>query len=94
MLGLTPRRRVVRSPYGVVARISPRQTGALAQCRFCEWGKFIADNKRKRYSSMARAASALRWHTRREHPEKLPNLWVPPRATEEAACAAAGNNRA
>jgi hypothetical protein len=72
-------RRIVRSHYGTVGRIGPRQTGALAQCRFCQWGKFVADNKRKRYSAMARAAASLREHTRRSHPEKLPKLWIPPK---------------
>lgn len=72
------RRRVVRSAYGIVARISPRETGALAQCRFCVWGRFIRDNSRLRYSAMARAAASLREHTKQDHPDKLPKLWIPP----------------
>lgn len=71
-------RRVVRSYYGTVLRIAPRETGALAQCRFCVWGNFIRDNARKRYSAMARAAASLREHTKQEHPDKLPKLWIPP----------------
>jgi hypothetical protein len=73
------RRRVFRSPYGTVARISPRETGALAQCRFCVWGNFIRDNAPKRYSAMARAAASLREHTKLEHSDKLPKLWIPPK---------------
>ena len=73
------RRRVVRSYYGTVLRIAPRETGALAQCRFCVWGNFIKDNRRKRYSAMARAAASLREHTKLEHSDKLPKLWIPPK---------------
>jgi len=58
-------RRVRREFYGVVARIPPHEPGALAQCAFCEWGKFFADKKRTRYSALARAASSLRSHARR-----------------------------
>lgn len=78
-------RRVVRDYYGVVQKITPRETGALAQCKFCEWGHFVADKKRRRLSAMACAAAALREHTRRAHPEKLPKLWVPPRAEAAAS---------
>ncbi len=73
------RRRVVRSHYGTVLRISPRETGALAQCRFCVWGHFIRDNTRLRYSAMARAAASLREHVTRTHPETQPKLWIPPK---------------
>jgi hypothetical protein len=77
------RRRVIRSPYGVVCRIAPRETGALAQCRFCQWGKFFRDNDRLRYSAMARAAASLREHTKIEHTDKLPKLWIPPNEEEK-----------
>ena len=67
-------RRVRREFYGVVARIPPHEPGALAQCAFCEWGKFFADKKRTRYSALARAASSLRSHARRSHPDKFPKF--------------------
>lgn len=70
-------RRVIRSHDGTCSRIGPRQTGALASCRWCEWGKFVADHKRKRYSAMARAAASLRAHTKKHHADKLPKLWIP-----------------
>jgi hypothetical protein len=70
-------RRVVRDYYGVVNRIGPRDTGALASCRFCEWGHFAKDNKRKKWSAMARAAASLRAHTKKAHADKLPLLWIP-----------------
>lgn len=76
------RRRVVRTSHGVIARISPRVTGALAQCRHCVWGRFFEDNSRKRYSAMARASASLREHTKREHSDKLPKLWIPPKGVE------------
>jgi len=72
-------RRIVRSLYGTVLRIAPRETGALAQCRFCVWGNFIKDNARKRYSAMARASASLREHIRIEHTDKLPKIWIPPK---------------
>jgi hypothetical protein len=61
---MTKRTRVYRDGYGVVCRISPRETGALAQCRYCVWGNFVKDSARKKYSAMARAAASLRAHTR------------------------------
>jgi len=64
-------RRVKREFYGVVARIPPQQPGALAQCAFCEWGRFFPDRKRKRYSALARAAASLRAHARRLHADKF-----------------------
>ncbi len=64
-------KRIQRNFYGVVARIPPHEPGALAQCAFCEWGRFFRDNKRKRYSALARAASSLRDHARRTHPDKF-----------------------
>jgi hypothetical protein len=70
-------RRVVRGHYGVVSRIGPRETGALACCRFCEWGHFAKDNKRKKWSAMARAAASLRAHTKKNHADKLPKLFIP-----------------
>ena len=74
---LTKRTRVYRDYYGAVLRVSPRETGALAQCRFCQWGNFVRDNSRKHFSAMARAAASLRAHTRLEHPDKLPKLTDP-----------------
>lgn len=71
------RRRVVRNRYGVIARIAPRVTGALAQCRHCTWGKFVQDRARTRYSAMARAAASLRAHVKCSHPEVSSKLWIP-----------------
>jgi hypothetical protein len=65
-------RRVARFFYGIAARIPPHQSGALAQCAFCEWGKFFAEKKRGRYSAVARASSSLRAHARKDHPERFP----------------------
>lgn len=70
-------KRVRREFYGITRRIPPRTGGALAQCFFCEWGRFFADHKRKRYSAVARAASSLRAHARREHPDSFPEIWDP-----------------
>jgi hypothetical protein len=77
------RRRVIRNQYGTVLRIAPRETGALAQCRFCQWGRFFRDNSRLRYSAMARAAASLREHIKLEHTDKLPKLWIPPMEASE-----------
>lgn len=66
---------VVREFYGFVARIPPHpphRSGALAQCAFCEWGRFFADRKRMRYSSVARASASLRVHAKKVHGEKFP----------------------
>jgi hypothetical protein len=67
-------RRVCRFFYGIAARIPPHQSGAMAQCAFCEWGKFFPDQKRRRYSAVARAASSLRAHARKNHPERFPHF--------------------
>jgi hypothetical protein len=64
-------KRVKREFYGVVARIPPQKPGALAQCAFCEWGRFFPDRKRKRYSALARAAASLRAHARKVHRDKF-----------------------
>jgi len=64
-------RRVKRESFGIVRRIPPHRGGALAQCTFCEWGRFFEDSKRKRYSAVARGAASLRAHARLVHPDKL-----------------------
>jgi len=64
-------KRIKREFYGIVSRIPPHVPGALTQCAFCEWGRFFADRKRKKWNSMDRAAAALRGHARRVHPEKF-----------------------
>jgi hypothetical protein len=64
-------KRIHRAVYGTAFYIAPRAGGALAQCAFCEWGRFFPDRKRKRYSSVARAAAAVRGHAKRMHAEKF-----------------------
>jgi hypothetical protein len=65
------RRRVYRFFYGIAAQIPPHKSGALAQCAFCQWGKFFPDNKRAKYSAAARAAASLRAHARKSHPDRF-----------------------
>lgn len=67
-------KRIRRFFYGVAAVIPPQTPGALAQCAFCEWGRFFRAHKRKRYSALARAAASLRIHARRVHPDKFPKF--------------------
>jgi hypothetical protein len=62
-------RRIIRESNGTVVRIAPVETGALAQCSLCQWGRFFPDRKRKRFSAMARAAASMRIHNKRAHPE-------------------------
>ena len=57
-------KRIQREHYGIVCRIPPNKPGALAQCKFCEWARFVPDRKRSRYSALARAAASLRAHAR------------------------------
>lgn len=70
-------KRVRREICGIVRRIPPTEAGALAQCIFCEWGRFFPDRKRKRWNSVDRAAAALRGHERKSHQDKLPQIWKP-----------------
>jgi hypothetical protein len=64
-------KRIRRAFYGTAFYIAPRAGGALAQCAFCEWGRFFPDRKRKRYSSVSRAAAAVRGHAKRMHADKF-----------------------
>jgi hypothetical protein len=82
--GATKGRRIYRARAGTVTRVTPRKGGAFAQCAWCQWGEFIEDNSRKRYSPMARAAAALREHARREHADKVPKLYNPSKETLES----------
>jgi hypothetical protein len=50
-------KRIARYFYGVASVIPPQTPGAIAQCAFCEWGRFFRANKRKRYSALARACA-------------------------------------
>ena len=65
------RKRIKREFYGVVRRIPPYEPGALAQCAFCQWGRFFADRKRMRYSAVARASASLRAHAKKAHGDKF-----------------------
>lgn len=64
-------KRIRREFYGLVARIPPHVPGALAQCAFCEWGRFFPDRKRKHWGAVDRAAAALRGHARVYHADKF-----------------------
>jgi len=55
-------------------RIQREHYGALAQCKFCEWARFVPDRKRSRYSALARAAASLRAHARLRHADKFPKF--------------------
>ncbi len=68
------KKRVHREFFGVVCRIPPHVPGALAQCAFCEWGRFFPDRKRMRYSAVARASASLRAHAKRAHAAKFPQF--------------------
>ena len=70
-------KRIARYFYGVASVIPPQTPGAIAQCAFCEWGRFFRANKRKRYSALARACASLRDHARRAHPDKFPQISTP-----------------
>ena len=67
-------RRTHKEFFGRVNRIAPRAGGALAQCAFCEWGRYFPDRKRKRYSALSRAAASLRAHAKREHSDRFLNV--------------------
>lgn len=62
-------RRIMRESHGTVVKVAPIETGALAQCALCPWGRFFPDRKRMRYNAMDRAAASLRIHNKRAHPE-------------------------
>jgi hypothetical protein len=64
-------KRIQRTFYGTAFWIAPREGGALAQCAFCESGRFFEDRKRKRYSAVVRAAASLRVHAKRMHADKF-----------------------
>lgn len=64
-------KRVKRESYGIVTRVPPQEPGAIAQCAFCEWGRFFPDRKRKTYSALSRAAASLRAHAKNVHKDKL-----------------------
>lgn len=64
-------RRIVREGCGTVVRIPPVESGALAQCAFCQWGRFFPDRKRKHWNAVDRAAAALRGHAKRSHADRF-----------------------
>lgn len=66
-------KRVQRETYGITRWIPPQPGGALTQCLFCTWGRFVEDRKRKR-SAVSRAAAKLRAHVKSEHPDKFPHF--------------------
>ncbi len=65
------KRRVRHGYFGFVRRTPKQESGAIAQCSFCEWGCWVAERKRKKWSALDRAAAKLRAHERTAHQDKF-----------------------